>query len=105
MPRLAPVITATRSISVASASSLGPGDESWHAGFHHRVESDVRGDTVPNVAHSICGKSRNLIVLLNAFRFGRGGQESTAALRRPGENNLSGRDVHALSDSRNHRVF
>ena len=85
-------------------SSPGPGNKSGHAGLHHRVEPDVRGDAVPNFPHGVFRQGRNVKVLLDALRFGRGGQESGAALYGPGQRNLSRRLVHTLCDGCNHRV-
>ena len=81
-----------------------PGNKSGHAGLHHRVEPDVRGDAVPNLPHGVFRQGRNVKALLDPLRFGRGGQESGAALYGPGQRNLSRRLVHTLGDGRNHRV-
>ena len=51
------------------------------------------------------GSARYLKVLLNMVRFGRGGQESGAALYGPGQRNLSRRLVDALRDGCDHRVI
>jgi hypothetical protein len=66
-----------------------PRYESRNAGVYHPVEPDIRRDPVPNIGHSIFRENRNLKVLLDAFRFGRGGEKSSAALYGPGQGNLS----------------
>src|SRR6516165_1880236 len=70
MPRLAPVITATRATPVTSACAgnprslshvhLPPGHTGkfWkprHAGFRHGIEADLRRDSIPNLLHGAIG--------------------------------------------------
>src|ERR1700732_1166454 len=81
-----------------------PGNKSWYARLHHCVEPDVRGDAIPNLSHGVFRQGRNVKVLLDPPRFGRGGQESRAALYRPGQRNLSWRLVHTLCDGCDHGV-
>src|SRR4249919_4090976 len=60
-----------RSVELAKLSSSGPGNKSGHAGLHHRIEPDARGDAVSNLPHRIFWESRKVKALLDALRLGR----------------------------------
>src|SRR5208283_3785309 len=94
----------TNTTKVVEFRSTGPGNKAWHAGPHHSVEPDVRRYAVPNLPHGVFRQGRNLKVRLDIVRFGRGGQESRAALYGPGERNLCRRLVDALCDGCDHGV-
>ena len=65
-------------------SSTDPGNKTRHTGPHYGFEPDARRFTVPNLLHSVFWQARNLKVLLDIERCGRGGQESVAASRSDG---------------------
>src|SRR5208283_1357266 len=94
----------TNTTKVVEFSSTGPGNKARHAGPHHGVEPDVGRNAVPNLPHGVFRQARNLKVLLDTARRGRGGQESSAALYGPGERDLSRRLVRALCDTCDHGV-
>src|SRR5271165_7179818 len=55
--------------------SRGSGNKARHASLHHCVEPDVRRDALPHLPHGVFRQARNLKVLLDTPRCGRGGQE------------------------------
>ena len=93
-----------RSVELAKVSSSGPGNKSGHAGLHHRIEPDARGDAASNLPHRIFWEGRNVKALLDALRLGRSGQEGATALYGPGQRNLCRRLFHTLRNGCNDRV-
>ncbi len=79
-------------------------DETWTAGVHHVVES-LSGLYVTDLVKRILRKGGDVQVLSRAVRRPGRGEQSRAALHRPGQEHLRRGLSSSCSDCQNHRIF